>query len=275
MLAQMTDSTETVRERTHRSEQWQLIVAHLPDPATASAHDLEMQGDILRARRFPEDAMDYYKYALARGGEPSALLNKLGLTQLEMRNVELARAYFGRATKANKKDAEAWNNLGAVEYMDGRVDQSISDYKSAVKLNRKDAVFHANLGSAYFGKKDFAGARREMATAMKLDPAVFTHEGSGQGVAARLLTSEDRARFAFEMARLYAKNGDEEQMLHSLGMASEAGMNILLEMHKDTALAAFEKDPRVVQLVANAQALREGKKPSAAAPVLPEKAAVQ
>src|ERR1700679_3098088 len=102
----------SARERTHQSEQWLAIEQHLPDPATASPSELEMQADILRARRFPEDAMDYYRYALARGGNAASLTNKLGLTELEMRNVQLARAYFQRAVKMSKRDPEAWNNLG-------------------------------------------------------------------------------------------------------------------------------------------------------------------
>jgi tetratricopeptide (TPR) repeat protein len=69
---------------------------------------------ILRARRFLEDARDYYKYALARGGNSASLTNKLGLTELEMRNVQLARAYFQRAVKMSKRDPEAWNNLGGL-----------------------------------------------------------------------------------------------------------------------------------------------------------------
>jgi tetratricopeptide (TPR) repeat protein len=268
-VAQGANSPETERDRLHRSEQWALIVKHLPDPATATEHDLELEADILCARRFPEDARDYYKFALARGGDPSRLLNKLGMVELELRHVELGRAYFQRALKSNKKDAEAWNNLGAVDYLDGRVEDAVSDYKHALKLSKRDAVFHSNLGTAYFEEKDYSGARREIATALKLDPRVFTRDDSGAGVTAHLLSSEDRARFSFEMARLYAQNGDQEQMLHALGMASEAGMDIQREMHKDVTLAAFELDPRVVVLVANAQALRTGHGTSARASATP------
>jgi tetratricopeptide (TPR) repeat protein len=256
MAAQLSDSTETARERMHHSDQWALIAAHLPDPATATPQELELEADILRARRFPEDAMDYYKYAMARGGDQAKLLNKLGITELEMRNIELGRAYFHRAVAMNKKDADAWNNLGAVEFVDGRADEAISDYKRAVKLKKRDAVFHANLGSAYFQRKDYGVARKEMATALKLDPLVFTRDGGGAGVEAHVLSSGDRARFSFEMARLFALNKDEDQMLYWLAKASDAGIDIQREMHKDAALAAFEKDPRVVTLVKNADALR-------------------
>ena len=265
LAAQSFISPGSARERTHQSEQWLAIEKHLPDPATASPKELEIQADILRARRFPEDAMDYYRYALARGGNAAALTNKLGLTELEMRNVQLARAYFQRAVKMSKRDPEAWNNLGAVEYVNGSVASAVSNYKKAVKLDRRQAVFHANLATAYFEQKNYAGARREIATALKLDSQIFERTASDGGVAAHVLTSQDRARFSFEMAKLYARSGLEEQMLHSLAMASEAGMDVQHEMHKDVDLAVFEMDPRVVVLVHNAQMLRAGRMGSTSA----------
>ena len=71
-------------------------------------------------KAFPQDALDYYGYALQRGGKQVELLNKIGVTELEMRHVALARVYFQRVVKLKKKNSEGWNNLGAVEYLDGR-----------------------------------------------------------------------------------------------------------------------------------------------------------
>ena len=246
------------RDRIHQSEQWMEVERHLPDPATASPQALEQQADILRARRFPEDALDFYKYALARGGNVPSLMNKLGLTELEMENIELARSYFQRVVKLNKKDGEAWNNLGAVEFLDGQNMWAVSDYKKAIKLEKRQAVFHANLANAYFETKNYGGARREIAEALKLDPQVFERREGVGGVAAHVLSSQDRARLSFEMAKMYARNGMQEQMLHSLAMAAEAGMDVQREMLKDPDLAKFDMDPRVVVLAHNAQLLRTG-----------------
>jgi Flp pilus assembly protein TadD len=257
IMAQNTSSTSSARERLHQSEQWLQIQQHLPNPATATPQVLEQQADILRARRFPDDALDYYKAAVDRGGNVPSLLNKMGLTELEMKNVTLARAYFQRVVKLNKKDAEAWNNLGAVQFIGGESNVAVSSYKKAIKLNKHEAVFHANLATAYFETKDFKGARRELSSALKIDPTVFDQQGTG-GVAAHVLSSQDRARFSFEMAKLYAGNGLQEQMLHYLATASEAGMDVQREMRHDPVLAQFEMDPRVLVLVHNAQLMREG-----------------
>ncbi len=112
---------DLLRETSHQDPQWQNVQAHLPDPMTAPTSQLEMAADVLRARRFPVDALEYYGYALQRGVDQAnqvQLLNKMGVTAMELRNAVLARAYFQRALKIQKKSAEAWNNLGAVEYLE-------------------------------------------------------------------------------------------------------------------------------------------------------------
>ena len=90
--ARLTSDVE--RAALHNSSDWQLLEPHLPNPQTASAAQLETAGDVLRARRFPEDALDYYGYAMARGGNVSELLNKMGITRLELRQNDLARQMF-------------------------------------------------------------------------------------------------------------------------------------------------------------------------------------
>jgi tetratricopeptide (TPR) repeat protein len=246
------------RQAAHQSAEWVEIERHLPSPVTGSAHDLEMQGDILRARRFPEDALDFYNYALNRGAKPGDIYKKLGMTHLELHEVMLARMYFQRALKADRKDASAWNDLGAVEYLNQQLNAAIGDYKRSVKLDSKSAVYHSNLGMAYFDKKDFNDAHKEIATAMKLDPSVFTRSGSS-GVSAHVLSSSDRAQFCLEMAKTYAQAGNAREMLHSLSMAGEAGADLTEEMNKDKALAAYKKDPQVLMLIRNIKAMREGR----------------
>jgi tetratricopeptide (TPR) repeat protein len=263
--AATTRETTATRERMHESEQWAQIQPHLPDPQTATAQTLEMQADILRARRFPQDAMDYYQYAIARGGNQPNLLNKLGLAELEMGNIQLGRVYFEKAVKLDRKNPDAWNNLGASEFIDGKQVSALQDYKRAVKLNKRKAVFHANLANAYFETKDFRGARREIAAALELDPQVFDLQGTG-GVAAHVLSSHDLAQFSFEMAKMYARSGMTDQMLHALAKAAEAGMDVRIEMRKDPALAGYENDPRVVVLVHNALELRAGRPATVSAP---------
>ncbi len=253
-----TATDAALRELRHEDPQWQMVRPHLPDPATATEQQLETVGDVLRARKFPEDALDYYTYALRRGGGNEVLLmNKLGVTQLDLRHTAAARAYFERATRLKKKDAVAWNNLGAVEYIDRRFATAISDYARAIKLNKTSAIYHSNLATALFEEKNYKSAREQFKLALQLDPDMAHHDGTG-GLTAHLLSPEDHARYCFEMARLYAELGDETNMFHYLKMASEGGFDVMEEMRADNMMSPYRKDPRVILLVKNAHALRTG-----------------
>lgn len=254
-FAQKLLSHEEARALDHQNPVWNSIRAHLPDPAAASAPKLEEAADILRARRFYEDAMDYYGFALERGAEPVHLLNKMGVTQLELHDLRSARVYFQRAVKIQKKSAEGWNNLGVIEYLSGRFDSAIHYYKRAIKLNKSSATFHSNMGTAYFEKKDFERARKEYEIALKLDPSML-HEHGTLGITTRMMSPEDHARFCFELARLYAKRGEEQTMLHYLTMASEAGFDILRGIGSDSVFAPYRKDPRILTIAQNSKELR-------------------
>jgi tetratricopeptide (TPR) repeat protein len=263
-------------ELEHEDPQWPLIQAHLPDPATASAEKLETTADVLRARRYPEDALDFYADALKRGANEVDILNKMGVTELEVGNHELARTFFQRVVHLKRKNPDGWNNLGAVEYLEGQNGSAVSDYKKAIKLNKKSAPFHSNLGTAYFQAKDFERARKEFDVALKIDPDLMLHRGGPGGITMRMLSPADHARFCYELARLYAQHGDVANMLHYLTTASEGGFDVLEAMRHDDLLEQYRKDPRVLLLVHNAEAIRSGHMPLTAStaalpPLLPQK----
>lgn len=261
LLAQQPAATATEdnpavdRAMRHATTEWAIVAPHLPDPATATPAILQQAGDILRARRFLEDALEYYAYAIKRGGDEASLDNRIGVTELELGQPALARVYFRHCIALSKKDAEGWNNLGAVETISGNPRQAISDYQRAVKINRKNSLFHANLGTAYFAVKDVESARHEFEVAVKLDPAVFDRGGFG-GSLVHVLSADDRGQFAFEMARLAAAHGEEESMLHWLAQASEAGLNLREAMPGIKEFAPYLKDARIALIIHNTQALR-------------------
>lgn len=256
-LAQKQAELTSAEERAafHQDPQWAIIAPHLPDPKTASAQELDTAGDVLRARRFPEDALDYYGYALARGGSVSELLNKMGVIRLELRQTDLARELFLRTVRAQKKDAAAWNNLGVTEYIRRQYRAAIADYGRAAKLDKTSAVYHSNLGMAYFDNGDVEMARREFAVAVKLDPQAFNRRETG-GLTAHIVGTQNYPHFAFEMAKVYARHHDDENTLLWLAKATEAGYDTKGELGADPVLAAYVKDPRVLMMLKNAQQMR-------------------
>lgn len=242
------------RQAMHREESWLSVAAHLPDPATATSENLEMAADVLRARRFPDDAIDFYGAALRRGGNEERLLNKMGVTELALHRTQLAHSYFQLALKRNRKNADAWNNLGASEYMGGSYRRAISSYRKAVKLSPRSAIFHVNLGTAFVEEKQFDEAGKEFALALDIDPEIGTPHDSAAGIAAHVLTAADHARYCFEMAKVYAARGEMDAMLRWLEKASESGMDLRAEIANDGAMARYRKDPQIALLIQNATA---------------------
>jgi tetratricopeptide (TPR) repeat protein len=239
----------------HQDPQWAMIAPHLPDPKTATSAQLELAGDVLRARRFPEDALDYYGYSIARGGQVSELLNKMGIVRLELRQNALAHELFQQSVRARKKDPSGWNNLGVTEYLDKRYKSAISDYRKAAKLDKTSATYHTNLGMAYFESKDMESARQQFSEALLLDPHAFDRRDSG-GVTAQIVGTQNYPQLCFEMAKLYARHKNDAATLLWLSKATEAGYDTKSEMGQDSALQMYLKDPRVLLMFKNAQQLR-------------------
>ncbi len=269
LQAQMFNEADAERDLRHQRTEWAMVGPHLPDLKTGAPADLVMAGDVLRARRMPEDAVDYYRAALLRGVDESQVLNRLGVTLLELREPLQARACFRRATLLKKKDAEGWNNLGASEYVMGNFTSAVYYYQRAVKLNKKMATFHSNLGTAYFDLKNYEDAQKQFETALKLDPSIFQKAGFG-GVQAHVLSPNDRGRFCFEMARLAARQHQDAMVIEWLGKAIETGYDIKVEMRGDSSFEGYLHDARVEILIKNAKAMHGGQVAAVGpAPALP------
>jgi len=245
------------RTQRHQTAEWLAMVPHLPDPETATAESLVQAADVLRARRMPEDALEYYQYALKRGGDEAKIQNDIGVTLLSLDRPVEARAAFKRAVQLKPKNAQDWNNLGAAEYVAGSFRAALADYLRAVKLDKKAAVFRSNLGTAYFEMKDYESARQQFEKAVKLDRNVFQESGWA-GIEAHVLTATDHGRFCFEMAKMAAELHDDANVIRWLARSSEAGFDVKSEMNGDKDFAVYRKDPRVLTAIRNAHAMRTG-----------------
>lgn len=252
--AQTLDS-RLLSEPSHTSVEWANIALHLPDTATSSPAQLESAADVLRARRYPQDAVRFYSAAMARGGHQGVLLKKSGVACLEMQQVPMARSYFQQAVRVQKKDAGAWNNLGAAEFILHNTGGAIRDYKRAVKLDGESAVFHGNLALAYFENHQGANARRELAKGLAIDPDLLHRSGTG-GYTAQVLASERYSEICFEMARIYAAQGNMEAVLDWLTKASDRGYNVRSALDHDATLRPLLADARIQVLLKNNQTLQ-------------------
>jgi tetratricopeptide (TPR) repeat protein len=226
-----------------------LVRAIDPPAPDATAADLEKQADLLRTDKLYLDALDYYHAALGKKANDASLLNKIGITELMMQRYKEARKAFERAIKSNHEFADAYNNLGVVYYEDKKYGAAVKEYEKAITKDNSSASFFSNLGAAYFSKRNFEPAVAAYQHALELDPEVFERT-SRAGVQAQLPSPEDRARYDYTVAKLYAKMGFSDQSLEYLKRAIEAGYKDLKNVYKDVEFAELRKNPRFTELMA-------------------------
>jgi tetratricopeptide (TPR) repeat protein len=257
LLLVVISATATLAQVSH-PEQVQiappLIRAIDPPAPDATAAALELQADRLRAEKLYLDALDYYHAALGKKANDALLLNKIGITELMMQRYKEARKAFERAIKSNHEFADAYNNLGVVLYEDKKYGAAVKQYEKAITKDPNSASFFSNLGAAYFSKRDFEPAVVAYQHALELDPEVFERT-SRAGVQAQLPSPEDRARYNYTVAKLYAKMGLSDQSLEYLKKAIEAGYKDLKNVYKDVEFAELRKNPRFTELMASKTAV--------------------
>ena len=223
-----------------------------PPPADATAEQLEKSGDQLRIANRPLDALDYYTAALKKAQPPQTaiLWNKIGLARWVLGRPKDARKCFEKAIKADPTFADGFNNLGATWYFDKKYGRAVKEYRKAIELREPTALFHANLGTAYFAQKDLPKTVEEIGRALQLDPEVLNRHSRG-GTVAQPTNLEDRARFSFVMARMYARIGKVDLALEQLRHAMEDGYKDLAPVYNEADFEAVRKDPRFAELMAS------------------------
>jgi len=127
---------------------------------------------------------------------------------------------------------------------------AIKEYQRAIAKDSDSASFYSNLGAAYFSKREFEPAVAAYQHALEMDPDVFMRT-SRTGVQAQLPSPEDRARYDYTVAKLYAKMGLSDQSLEYLKKAMEDGYKDLKNVYKDVEFAQLRKNPRFTELMAS------------------------
>jgi tetratricopeptide (TPR) repeat protein len=210
--------------------------------------ELEKAGDLARAQKDYDLAIQYFQTALKKDRKNAVIYNKMGLAQLKKDDLKAARLSFERATKFNSKYAEAVNNIGAVEYIKKNYGGAAKFFKKAVALDETHATYHVNLGAAWFSQKKMERAIAEYTRAMELDPDAFRQD-SKTGIAAQISSPEERAQYAYLLAKAYAKRGDLEGCLQCLKKAKEDGYRNLANVYKDEEFSRMRENPRVQEVV--------------------------
>jgi tetratricopeptide (TPR) repeat protein len=219
-----------------------------PPTAGASAEELENAGDQLRSEEALPNALDFYRAALGKKPNNAVLYNKLGIVELQMQRYKEARRDFEKAIKVDRTFASLYNNLGTAYYGQQKYRAALKQYQKAIKLDPGVAAFYVNMGAAYTARKEFETADIHYARALKLDPDILERQ-SRTGLSTQLTSSEDVARFAFVLAKLYARTGAIDRSLAYLKRAIEEDYKGIEEVYKDSAFTGLRKDPRFADLM--------------------------
>jgi len=199
--------------------------AQLPKPQLSA----EMRGDIFMARKMYREAIETF-----REGSPKdpVLQNKIGIAYHQMVQLDTARKFDRQAIRLKPDYVEAINNLGTIYYGKKSYRRAITYYNRALRLIPEEvraASIYMNLGTALFARKRYDDATQAYQHAMRLDPDVFERHGNF-GVMLEERSVEERAKYHFYLAKLYAKGGRNELAMQYLRKALEEG-------YKDKKLA--------------------------------------
>jgi tetratricopeptide (TPR) repeat protein len=178
----------------------------------------DQRGDIFMARKMYREAIEQYRQM----PETAQILNKLGIANHQLTDLEKAKRYYERAIRANPRYSEAVNNLGTVFYAMRSYRRAVKQYQKALQLSPESASVYSNLGTAYFARKMYREAVEAYQQAIKLDPDVFEHKSSF-GVLMQESRVEERARFHYHLAKLFAQAGMKERALLFIRKALEEG----------------------------------------------------
>src|ERR1700676_859648 len=221
-----------------------------PPTASASVEELEKRGDELRVEKNYLDALDYYRAALAKNRNNARIYNKAGIAELLMQRFSEAGKDFERAIHYDHQFADAVNNLGVIDYEAKKYGKAVKQYTKALQLQPDSASFYSNMGAAFFGKKEFEKASEAYTKAMQIDPTILERT-SHNGISAQLPSPEDRARYDYVIAKLWAKAGDRDRSLQYLRRAMEEGYKGINDVYKDPEFTGLRSDARFTELMAS------------------------
>lgn len=209
----------------------------------------EVRGDILMARKMYREAIDTYR----EGPKDSPILaNKIGIAYHQLLDLDSAKKQYERAMKLNPEYSEAINNLGTVYYARKSYRRAVNEYKKALRINPDSPSILSNLGTAYFARKQYKQATEMYQRALELDPDVFDRRSTA-GVLLQERSVEERAKYHYFMAKLYAKEGNTERALLNIRRALEEGFKEKDKFLKDPEFAALKDNQEFKLLMATEQ----------------------
>jgi tetratricopeptide (TPR) repeat protein len=175
------------------------------------------------------------------------LYNKIGIAYHQLQQLDNAKKSYEQALKLKRDYAEAVNNIGTIYYAKKSYRRAIGYYQRALRL-QKSASIYSNLGTAYFARKEYKRATDAYQVALSLDPEVFEHK-SNYGTLLQDRNVEERAKFHYYLAKMYAKSGRNELALQYVRRALEEGFKERNKFTEDPEFDALRETPEFKDLL--------------------------
>lgn len=221
-----------------------LVQTALSLNADTSNLSMEQQGDLLMSRGSYAAAIDAYQKAWPRS---AVLWNKTGLAYHHLFALDEAMKDYQLAIMLDPHYAEAYNNLGAVYH--GKREFGLAErmYKRSLKYQPHAAVTYCNLGTAYFAESRYKQGVKAYRKAMQVDPEVFHLNQRAQVQAAS--SREERIAMAYNLAKLYASEGRNDDAMEALRKALLDGFNDRKRLFTDREFALLRETPEFQKMM--------------------------
>lgn len=192
--------------------------------------------------------------------------NNHGAALLKQGKLEDAVAEFRQAVEMAPAYAVAHTNLAYAYDRQGRIDEAIATYRKVLELEPGNALARNNLGTLYSKNGLYGEAIREFEELLQRDPANATARGNLEAARRNSALAQERQdqtaravkgaearpkdpRAAYDVARVYAQQGDNDNALAWLGTALELGYDRMDFVSVDPSFASLRKDPRFAKLL--------------------------
>ena len=211
--------------------------AHAQSPIPEEAIERNNRGAALLKEGKKAEAVAELRKAVELAPEHVTAQANLAYAYEQAGQLDDAMATYEKLLQLDPKNATARNNLAVLYGRSGRHDDAIREFQTLVDRDPGDATARRNLESSKRNK-------------------VIVHERDQQSTravqAAEARPNDPRA--AYDVARVYAQQGDNETALTWLSKALDLGYDQMDFVNVDPALASLRKDPRFGPLL-------EGRRP--------------
>ncbi len=206
----------------------------------------EERGDIMMARKMYREAIESFE---SDSQKSAVIYNKIGIAYHQLQQLDNARKNYDRALKLKRDYGEALNNIGTVYYAKKSYRRAISYYQKALRVTPNSASIYSNLGTALFARKRYEDATEAYQKALAIDPEVFERR-SNYGTMLEDRNIEERAKFHYYLAKMYAKSGRNDMAMQYVRKALEEGFKDKKKLEEDPEFEALRSLPEFKDLLA-------------------------